>query len=160
MEIKSESAMSVENARRYFLSKKAEITLNNLKTGSSIALRSIRNKRAMEDGKKSWFISRIIGENNKYLGMLIHNSRDNKLSFVITRASKISVGSKEYKVVNWLIRVFESGVDNKNLEILHCGRCGVCGKKLTTPRSIEIGIGPYCEKRLAENYGILEGKSD
>jgi hypothetical protein len=28
------------------------------------------------------------------------------------------------------------------------GKCGICGKKLTTPESIKLGIGPICADRL------------
>lgn len=28
------------------------------------------------------------------------------------------------------------------------GKCGICGKKLTTPESIKLGIGPICANRL------------
>lgn len=31
--------------------------------------------------------------------------------------------------------------------------CAICGRRLTTQRSIEIGVGPECEKR-AESYGF------
>ena len=34
-----------------------------------------------------------------------------------------------------------------NLHVYHEGRCGKCGKKLTTPESIERGLGPECYKR-------------
>ena len=34
-----------------------------------------------------------------------------------------------------------------NLHVYHEGRCGRCGRKLTTPESIERGLGPECYKR-------------
>lgn len=30
----------------------------------------------------------------------------------------------------------------------HSGRCGLCGRTLTTPESLDFGIGPECRKRL------------
>lgn len=34
-----------------------------------------------------------------------------------------------------------------NLHVYHEGKCGRCGRKLTTPKSIERGLGPECYKR-------------
>lgn len=36
----------------------------------------------------------------------------------------------------------------ENHEIWHEGICGKCGRKLTVPYSIEVGIGPECLKQL------------
>ena len=33
------------------------------------------------------------------------------------------------------------------ITVLHAGKCGCCGRKLTTPESIASGIGPICEGR-------------
>jgi hypothetical protein len=33
-------------------------------------------------------------------------------------------------------------------KVYHTGQCGVCGRALTDPVSIELGIGPYCIKRI------------
>ena len=47
------------------------------------------------------------------------------------------------------IRFFLSKLYNipANLHVYHEGRCGRCGRKLTTPESIERGLGPECYKR-------------
>ena len=34
------------------------------------------------------------------------------------------------------------------LEVWHEGRCGRCGRKLTTPQSVETGFGPVCAQNL------------
>jgi hypothetical protein len=31
-----------------------------------------------------------------------------------------------------------------SVDVLHSGRCGRCGRTLTTPDSIERGLGPEC----------------
>jgi hypothetical protein len=36
------------------------------------------------------------------------------------------------------------------VEVWHEGFCGKCGKRLTVPNSIEIGIGPDCIKKLSK----------
>ena len=61
---------------------------------------------------------------------------------------------KERIIVAWppslrAIRFFLSKLYNIpiNLHVYHEGRCGRCGRKLTTPESIERGLGPECYKR-------------
>lgn len=39
---------------------------------------------------------------------------------------------------------FKFGKQAKNLTFLHEGACGKCGRPLTTPESIQSGIGPVC----------------
>ena len=34
------------------------------------------------------------------------------------------------------------------IEIYHSKKCGRCGRKLTTPTSIKMGVGPICKKIL------------
>ena len=47
------------------------------------------------------------------------------------------------------IRFFLSKLYNipANLHVFHEGRCGRCGRRLTTPDSIKRGLGPECYKR-------------
>jgi hypothetical protein len=54
--------------------------------------------------------------------------------------SRISITSKMWLAVQYL---FEHP-STDFIEIYHEGRCCKCGKRLTTPQSIELGIGPKC----------------
>ena len=36
-----------------------------------------------------------------------------------------------------------------DLEVWHDGACGVCGRQLTVPESVERGIGPECALKMA-----------
>lgn len=47
------------------------------------------------------------------------------------------------------IKYFFKVIDNipDKLHVYHEGRCGRCGRKLTTPESIERGLGPECYRR-------------
>lgn len=45
--------------------------------------------------------------------------------------------------------------------VLRSNNCGVCGRKLTTPESIEAGIGPICRKNLeAQGFSFTLTKAD
>lgn len=41
----------------------------------------------------------------------------------------------------------EAYEEKHGVEFMFATRCRMCNRKLTTPRSIEIGIGPICEGR-------------
>lgn len=49
------------------------------------------------------------------------------------------------------IQYFFDNIDNvpDNLFVFHEGKCGRCGRRLTTPESIERGIGPECIKVIS-----------
>jgi hypothetical protein len=40
-------------------------------------------------------------------------------------------------------------VESTDVELLHAGTCGRCGRMLTTPESIATGLGPVCAARVA-----------
>ena len=65
-----------------------------------------------------------------------------------TKASKLTPESKPWKVLAWALRVVGNGqAPPEGYAIQHEGKCCRCGRTLTTPKSIEIGIGPECARR-------------
>jgi len=95
-----------------------------------------------------WFVSLLTGPNNlsdyQYIGILEHMSGTIRL----TRASCFTPDSLPVKVVNWALAkvVWPDRLDKlpPGYGIKHEGRCGRCGRVLTTPESIDQGIGPEC----------------
>jgi hypothetical protein len=85
-------------------------------------------------------------ENYRYIGSI----RDGHFSYL---ASQTTSSTKGFAWV-WknLDRVGE------RFEFHHAGRCGRCGRLLTVPESIESGIGPECQDKMAfEALGGAEG---
>jgi hypothetical protein len=79
----------------------------------------------------------------KYLGT-IHSNKPDKY-FSSTRASQnIPLHFNAFKWM-WSIMMIHGRIPN-NVKLLHHGVCGRCGKKLTDPKSIELGFGPCCRK--------------
>jgi hypothetical protein len=39
-------------------------------------------------------------------------------------------------------------VEKAGFRIMHDGHCSVCGRKLTTPESLDSGIGPVCAAKF------------
>lgn len=96
-------------------------------------------------GDKPYFVSLMSGSNVGYIGILDINQGLVRL----THKSKFKEDDKIVRVIRWAISL---KWNNKTLptgyQIRHEGRCGCCGKELTTPESLDIGLGPVCAKRL------------
>lgn len=54
------------------------------------------------------------------------------------------------KVINWAITYINSGKElPAGYDIHHEGRCCRCGRELTDPESVNLGIGPHCRKEFS-----------
>ncbi len=96
-----------------------------------------------------YFVSLLTGPDNMhdytYLGTL-----DPETGVVRqTRASHFNADSLPFKVVNWaLAMIYGQHPLPLGYAIQHEGRCGCCAHRLTTPESINRGIGPECYARM------------
>jgi DNA-directed RNA polymerase subunit RPC12/RpoP len=94
------------------------------------------------DNDELFFVSVLTGPDNwanyTYLGIIRNGV------YWHGRNSKISRDSISAKTFEWfwnnLTRLPTA------LKVLHEGKCGRCGRKLTVPESIESGFGPECIK--------------
>ena len=97
---------------------------------------------------KPFFVSLLTGPQNDsdytYLG--IYNPKQQNVC--LTKKSRYTDESTPVKVIRWAIRIIAGCKDiPAGYTIQHEGRCCRCGRTLTTPESIEMGIGPECAKR-------------
>jgi len=103
--------------------------------------------------KMPFYIYILTGQDNEnsYTYMGVYNSKKNTV--YTTPASKYNKDSDPIKVVNWGMRMVKEGDwNNPNVRgygVKSKGRCARCGRPLTTPESIKIGIGPDCLKNMA-----------
>lgn len=57
--------------------------------------------------------------------------------------------TKPFEVLQWAIRrIWRQDGLPEGYRIQHAGRCGKCGRPLTTPDSIESGLGPKCRGKV------------
>jgi hypothetical protein len=123
--------------RAYALAGRATITM----VGKSARF-TYRIKQAMKDDKPvdMWFVSLLTGPDNyqdyQYIGVL----RGEEAKFGLTAKSKLSSDAPGVQAMIWISRNWESLA----MEVWHEGVCGRCGRKLTVPESIALGIGPVC----------------
>ena len=104
----------------------------------------VNKSKSTLTGDPVWFISVLTGPDNSndysYVGMVFSGG------VCLTRASKYTKDSMLYKVADWSVCGILSGGSQfpDGYSISHAGTCGRCGRKLTTPKSIELGLGPVC----------------
>jgi len=90
------------------------------------------------------FVYMLTGPSNEsdytYMGALYG------FKLALTRASKFTHASLPVKVFNYAMSIIGG---NKPLLtgyfLEHDNHCGRCGRKLTTPESIKLGLGPTCK---------------
>ena len=96
-----------------------------------------------------FFVRLLTGPDNNtsytYLGLF----KPNYLEIKLGGKSTYTYESKPVKVLIWALHVihFNEAIP-EGYGIIHEGKCCACGKRLTTPKSIALGIGPECEKRM------------
>jgi len=97
------------------------------------------------------FVYVLVGHRTwQYVGML---KSDRKLHH--TRASKFSVDSEIFKGARYIVKMMNFDFDTP-MTLMHQGVCSVCGRKLTSPKSIPLGIGPRCLKNLAVDNDTVD----
>ncbi len=70
-----------------------------------------------------------------------------------TKKSFVSKDSLPFRFLSRILYNAVNGtleeVEKKGFVLHNEGRCGRCGRKLTTPESCDLGIGPECFSRMA-----------
>ncbi len=114
--------------------------------------------------KPAYFVKTLTGPDNTndytYLGKL-----DDFTGQVVTTAkSKSWEGTMRLRLLNRvLLRVWGNEgklITDAGYDVMHAGTCGRCGRKLTTPDSLETGIGPECRKILGIEVQKAEPKPE
>lgn len=89
-----------------------------------------------------WFVYLLTGRDNMndytYIGIF------NGYKFYTTKASKLKMTSTPCIAIEYFLKKRKKLPEL--LRVYHEGRCMRCGRPLTTPDSIEIGLGPECRK--------------
>lgn len=79
-----------------------------------------------------------------YVGMWVQGK-----GFYVTRASIYKINHPTVKGVKYIINMAEGKIKDSPMKLYHCGVCSICGRRLTSPKSIAQGIGPKCKKYVS-----------
>jgi hypothetical protein len=128
---------------KYITAGNATFTLES-PTGNRFTYK-VTQKSGTEDSPAGpfYFVSVLAGPDNvtdyTYIGYIVHNK------FFWGAKSRLSAGVQSVRAFKWFYdRAVKGNVEP--VKVYHSGKCGRCGRKLTTPESITMGLGPVCQE--------------
>ena len=131
-----------DDVQDFVLGGKALFTVKNEETGSRFTYKVQKSKK-IEDSPL--FVSVLTGANNEvwsnytFLGTIF----DEK-NYRHGKNSSIGYDAQSELVFKWFFPRVLAGKLPDVVNVYHEGKCGICGRKLTVPESIELGFGAKC----------------
>jgi hypothetical protein len=139
-----------------FFAGRSVLTFRNPATGGHLTVKASQAKDK-EDRKKKlpiFFVNvRILGDGDTgyvFGGTIFSDTMTMKLSKHATPGSQVE------KVMHWLMAMIQKPqtLRDRNIAVLHEGRCCRCALPLTHPESINTGFGPDCLKYVMETTNL------
>ena len=129
--------------------RRSTVTLRSAVTGVRFTFQIMpQDKEAVKQGgtkNQRFWVKFLCGQNNesdyRYLGQILNGY------FSLTKKSResgLSESTPCYKAFQWAFSGLILGKMPEGLEVIHCGKCARCGRKLTDPESVKNGFGPEC----------------
>lgn len=101
---------------------------------------------------ETYFVKLLTGSDNEtsytYLGILDPNTGSVRVTAKSCRPSHSFTMRLLNRILDRVWREEHEAYLNAGFDARHDGRCSCCGRKLTTPTSLERGIGPECWKKM------------
>ncbi len=131
----------------YLLAGRAILTIVNRATGGRFTFKINRAEPKRPDDPPTWFVAALTGKDNEgdyqYLGFI-------RAGRYLPNLLKVKADAPTQKAATWLLpRMLAKHPLPETVDVLHSGRCGRYGRTLTTPDSIERGLGPECASKVA-----------
>jgi hypothetical protein len=151
MEKETKHQLTSETLKDFIFAGTAIFTVVNETTGNRFTFRVRKAGWGTSDVKSDiFYVSVLTGSDNNscytFLGSFFGGKNQ---MYRHSPKSKIGFSAVSNKVIDWF---FQNYIKNPNVyttvKVYHSGKCGKCGKKLTTPESIKSGLGPYCRSRV------------
>ena len=150
--MKATHALTAENVLNYFNSpranrrKGARVTVVNDATGNHFTFRFRRPvNKATGQEFTCVLVDLMTGTDNESSYSFIGTLRGDYVAVSPKAKTSKERADKAALVLNWTIKAAQGG-DLKTVRCLHFGTCGRCGRTLSTPESVDQGLGPECVK--------------
>lgn len=133
----------LKNPKIFILAGNAIFTLESENTNKRFTYKVTKS----DDNDNLYFVKLLRGQDNNedysYIGCLFKD----KMYFHPAKKWQ-EVMRDSWPPSMRAIKYFFERIDNvpPKLHVYHEGRCGRCGRRLTTPESIKLGFGPECAK--------------
>lgn len=123
----------------FMMAGNSTVTIKSVKTGKHFTYKVKKHRE-----KELRFVSVLYDgdDNYNYIGCIFEAG-----AFKHTKGSKCLPTAESFRAFNWTWANVRKLTIPDYLEIWHEGRCGRCGRKLTEPESIRLGIGPICREK-------------
>ena len=142
-----EKLITTEQARSFIFAGKAIFTIKSGESGKHFTYKITKGKRG---NNPPHFASLLTGTDNNSQYSYFANIWDEKV-YKHGAKSRITKDALGVQAFRWFFRNLLDGTLNGRVKIYHEGRCCKCGRRLTTPKSVERGIGPECNKMLSHD---------
>lgn len=143
--------MNTQQIKDFILAGNALFTLKSLKTGKHFTYKVTRavNSRGELVSPPTWKVNALWGRDNTKDYHFIGTLRNGKFFHLPSNVPSMTGFA-------WCWAHLDRC--GERFEFAHAGRCGRCNRLLTVPSSIESGIGPECQDKLAfEAAGGADG---
>ena len=133
--------------RRFILAGNSYFTVVNEKTNNKLTFHVIKPKE-----KSPWFVW-ATNKKGKYcfLGTIFQHGT--RLEYHYGRRNgRFTEDSMTNKAFKYLWKRMFSNSFPAEVVFYHDSRCGRCGQRLTDPKSIKRGFGPYCFRILTKRW--------
>ena len=140
--------MNTKQIKAFILAGNATGTLVNHNTGRRYTLRF---KRPDDLDLPPVWISVLAGPDNekdyRFLGT-VWPGRASGWNLYLSGKSHWGWNDRVTTAVDWFLGYVDAERELPDgVEFKHAGKCGRCGRTLTTPESIETGLGPICAEK-------------
>ena len=161
MELNRESVYKFENVediKKFIVGGKAIMTLESKRSSRWFTYKIKRAKK--DDLTSPFFVSVLTGMDNEsaytYMGTIFDNA--GKLTFTLTKNSKIGEDALSYKAFSFFFKLLLENKLHDEIAIYHRGICGRCGRTLTVPSSLITGLGPECAGLVGKPVKVIREK--
>jgi hypothetical protein len=126
---------------RFMLAGDAHVTFQSRKTGTRFTYRI--TQASAERRPSLYFVAVLTAPDHyEYIGCIYE-----RRTYSHGRKSRIDREAPSAVAFAWVWPKLTAGELHPELAVYHEGRCGACGRRLTTPESIASGLGPVCAGR-------------
>ncbi len=133
------------DALKFALAGNARLTLVSERTGTRFTFRiKAKTVKGGEAPMAPWFVSLLNGRENETDYTFLGTIFDDKVTYRHGRKSTVTPDAPSAKGFAWAWSFIAKAELPPGCEVWHEGRCGRCGRALTVPESIAMGIGPEC----------------
>lgn len=127
-----------QDSIKFILAGNSSVTFVNSQTGNRFTYKIKKSKDS-----DLYFVNLLNSPGNYvYIGVIVPDG------FRHGKKSSVGNNAQSVKVFDYVYSNLIRNTLANFIQIWHEGKCGKCGKELTDPTSIMLGLGPFCAKKI------------